>query len=86
MPSIPVKESAQRNESGKPDNNIQQPSDLPETASFNVLDGGNNEKSHSNPIQPNPLSPQSPGFLKDDFFFFFTVLVSVLCMHVFFNF
>jgi len=56
LPSIPVKESAQRNESGKPDNNIQQPSDLPETASLNVIDA---DKSHSNPIQPNP---QSPGF------------------------
>lgn len=61
MPSIPVKESAKRNESGKPDD-IQQPSDLPETASLNVLDVGNTDKSHSNPIQPNPLSPQSPGF------------------------
>ncbi|XP_039685765.1 uncharacterized protein [Medicago truncatula] len=39
LPSIPVKESAKRNESGKPDD-IQQPSDLPETASLNVLDGG----------------------------------------------
>ncbi|XP_004495974.1 uncharacterized protein [Cicer arietinum] len=55
LPSLPVNESAPRNESEI------QPSDLPQTASLKVVDG-ENDKSPSLPIEDDPLvSPQSPG-------------------------
>ncbi|KAK2403640.1 AAA-type ATPase family protein [Trifolium repens] len=65
LPSVPVKESETRNESGEPiiqqQQQQQQPSDLPETASLNVVDG-DKDKAPSVPIQAEPLvSSHCPG-------------------------